>query len=236
MSDTSRPREGFEEDDLVAAEYALGVLDPEARRSFERRMRRDDALLRRVEDWERRLSPMLTAIEPVEAPPAVWAGVEADLDRVVRFRSPAASAEGLVSHLWKWFGLGSFGLLAASLAALFVVMQPRPAAPPLAALIAPEGGAALYAAVIDPRSRRATLIPIAVGADPAHSHELWMIAPNAPPRSLGVLSPGGPVQVVVTPDMLAGGTGLAISREPVGGSPTGQPTGPVVGTGELQRI
>jgi anti-sigma-K factor RskA len=35
---------------------------------------------------------------------------------------------------------------------------------------------------------------------------------------------------------LAQGAVLAISVEPAGGSPTGQPTGPVVATGDLKSI
>ncbi|KAB0677776.1 anti-sigma factor [Aureimonas leprariae] len=240
MSDTRLP-DDLPEDELLAAEYVLGVLDADERRRVERRARSDGALQRRIEAWEHRFAPML-ADEREEAPPATtWDAVETQLDRMIRFRSPAAapsaSARG-VSRLWKWFGLGSFGLLAASLAMLFVVTQPRVGPPSLAAVIAPEGGAALYAAVIDPRTSRATLIPVSAGADAAHSNELWLIGADGTPRSLGLLPTEGPAEVVVAPELLVGGGGaaLAVSREPPGGSPTGKPTGPVIGVGQLRRI
>jgi anti-sigma-K factor RskA len=242
MSDVPADAEPAEDDDVLAAEYVLGVLNAGARRRLERRRRHDPAMQRRVEEWENRLAPMLAAVEPVQPPPSVWPRTERDLDRLLRFRAaalaaaPAEPAAGLVSPIWKWFGIGSFGLLAASLALLFVSTQPRVGEAPLAAVIAPAGGAVLYAAVIDERSNRATLIPIAVHAVDGRAHELWAIAPNAQPRSLGVLPESGPVQIRLSPRLVADGYTLAISEEPAGGSPTGQPTGPVLGTGALGRI
>ena len=38
--------------ELLAAEYVVGTLTGGARRAFERRMRRDPFVLRRVEAWE----------------------------------------------------------------------------------------------------------------------------------------------------------------------------------------
>lgn len=240
MSDLSDP-DGIEDDDLLAAEYVLGVLDFDARRRVERRARREDAMQRRIEDWEHRFAPMLAGDDLAEAPPAsAWGAVEAQLDRMLRFAAPprpAPVSERLVSRFWKWFGLGAFGLAAASIAALFVVAQPRVGSPPLAALIAPQGGTPIYAAVIDPRTARATLIPVAAGADAAHSNQLWLIGPDGDPRSLGLIPMEGPAQIVISPELVPdGGATLAVSQEPPGGSPTGKPTGPVVGTGELRRL
>ena len=63
------------------------------------------------------------------------------------------------------------------------------------------------------------------------SYELWSIAPNEAPKSLGVVE-----QASLSRDLPvdpAGDLTLAISLEPKGGSPTGAPTGPVVFTGAL---
>lgn len=56
------------------------------------------------------------------------------------------------------------------------------------------------------------------------------------PISLGVL--GDEPLTTVTPDaqaaaLFGGGAALAISEEPVGGSPTGAPTGDILGVGTL---
>ncbi len=63
--------------------------------------------------------------------------------------------------------------------------------------------------------------------------ELWAMPPGArAPRSLGVLSATG--QNV--PGRFPSGTQLLVSLEPKGGSPSGQPTGPVLWAGRLASI
>ena len=62
-------------------------------------------------------------------------------------------------------------------------------------------------------------------ADPAHAHELWLVAGGTAPRSLGLLG-GDETTVNLPPDQAAAlaNAVLAISLEPPGGSPTGAPT------------
>ena len=67
--------------------------------------------------------------------------------------------------------------------------------------------------------------------------ELWLLpAGGLPPVSLGVLDATGSQRRVFTAPAqgeLQAGDMLAVSLEPAGGSPSGQPTGPVVSTGTL---
>jgi anti-sigma-K factor RskA len=64
--------------------------------------------------------------------------------------------------------------------------------------------------------------------------ELWALAAGETrPRSLGVLPAAGGRLVVAS---LAPGTQLMVSLEPRGGSPTGQPTGPVLYAGQLAAV
>jgi anti-sigma-K factor RskA len=77
------------------------------------------------------------------------------------------------------------------------------------------------------------------GEDPAHVHELWVIPADGKPRSLGVVPDKVAAAMTVRPEhraMLAEGVTLALSLEPEGGSPTGQPTGPVVMTGVMSAV
>lgn len=244
MSDQSAE---FSDEDFLASDYVLGTLDGAARLKAERRIRRDAAFAREVADWEERLSPMLAAVAPQEPPAGVWSEIEADLARMARLaRAPAADvrqsvsvprAGRQVSSFWQWFGLGSFGLLTASVLALFLVSRPLPQQAPLTASISTGSGPPLYTAVVYPDLRSATLVPVSVGsADPRHSHELWLIEAEGAPRSLGVLQAGGALRIDIPAELLATGGVLAITLEPAGGSPTGAPTGPVVGKGELQAI
>jgi anti-sigma-K factor RskA len=72
---------------------------------------------------------------------------------------------------------------------------------------------------------------VAGAAPPDKSYELWAVAPNTAPRSLGLVEEASLSRVLDVPP--SGDLTLAVSLEPKGGSPTGAPTGPVVFTGAL---
>jgi anti-sigma-K factor RskA len=71
--------------------------------------------------------------------------------------------------------------------------------------------------------------------------EVWLVAPDGTRRSLGVFPSERPGTMTVVPlphetaEALAK-AGLAVSLEPRGGSPTGQPSGPVLFTGALMPV
>ena len=69
------------------------------------------------------------------------------------------------------------------------------------------------------------------------SFELWAITPGSTrPRSLGVIPSDGELKLSTLPPDLRDGATLAISIEPTGGSPTHQPTGPVVFVGIVNAV
>lgn len=61
--------------DLIAAEYVLGTLDPDAARAFQQRLVDDAAARARLAAWEHRLARLGLDLEPVEPPAYVWEGV-----------------------------------------------------------------------------------------------------------------------------------------------------------------
>jgi anti-sigma-K factor RskA len=68
------------------------------------------------------------------------------------------------------------------------------------------------------------------------SPELWLIPHGGKPIAVGVISATAPIIIRLAPALLSrlGPTAvLAVSAEPAGGSPTGQPTGPVIGQGTI---
>jgi anti-sigma-K factor RskA len=76
--------------------------------------------------------------------------------------------------------------------------------------------------------------PIGIQPAPGKSHELWALAGNAKPVSLGLVTRDRrSIAQLGVEAMRDNSTTLAVSVEPEGGSPTGQPTGPVVLTGKL---
>ena len=69
--------------------------------------------------------------------------------------------------------------------------------------------------------------------------ELWVIEGDEAPASLGVLADADHIEVRPSEELrakFASGAVLAVSLEPEGGSPTGQPTGAVVALGDLRSI
>ncbi|MGA7438198.1 MAG: anti-sigma factor, partial [Luteibacter sp.] len=79
----------------------------------------------------------------------------------------------------------------------------------------------------------ATPQPVAAGRDT----ELWLIPEGGAPIAVGVFPSAGGKRFVLPRDLvsrLGPSAALAVSVEPTGGSPTGQPTGPVIAKGAIR--
>jgi anti-sigma-K factor RskA len=234
------------EAEAFAAEHALGVLDARERAEAETRMAKEPAFAADVEAWRHRLAPMLDAIEPVPAPQGVWTRIEAML--------PANDNSAVMNKLrfWRNSAVGGFALAAASLAGVVVqvtqppvvVQTPAPAPGQLlnASLTATSGQPQpLFVAAYDP-DRKALIITslLPAGADRDKVNQLWLIAGQDKPKSLGLIEPGKAKIIALPLEVMAkmsAGAKLAVSIEPEGGSksPDG-PSGPVIGLGELSRL
>lgn len=66
------------------------------------------------------------------------------------------------------------------------------------------------------------------------SYELWVIPAGQKPESLGLLSEKETTQLTLSDIRIPAGATIAITLEPHGGSPTAQPTGPVLYTDQLK--
>lgn len=245
----SDPIETFSDEDFRAADYVLGTSGPAERIAAARRLRDDPAFRAEVEAWEERLAPMAAAVAPVTPRPGLYAAIEAALPRPRRAapERQVAAGEGLVPAFWRWLALGSGALAAASLAALALLAVPVLQGPADTAgagfaattITSDTDGFPIFAVVLDPASDTATLVPIRLEPGPGQVPELWIARDGGAPQSLGTFDPDVPLRISLEPGLVSGDLSrslLAISLEPEGGSPTGQPTGPVVGHGELNSI
>lgn len=237
-------------DDLRCAEYALGVLDADARREVEQQMRDDPRINARVEQWQQRLAPLADEIGEVTPAAYVWPRILAALDMQIDAptRSAAATSRRTESglwnnlRLWHWIGVGASAVAAACLIALFA-MPRQPSAPPalhqgyMVASIQQNNGVAGWTATMDLQHARMIVVPASPAALPAgKASELWLIPPGQKPIALGVIGSHKPTSVALSPALLAQLSAkalLAVSVEPPGGSPTGQPTGPVIAKGTI---
>jgi len=222
-------------DDLhvLAGEYVLGVLDPSDAGGIEAALATDAALRRAVAFWEEKLHPLSVLAPPAEPPAAAWDGIAARLDgparkaRVAqRWNRPAP---------WRWATAG-FAAAAAGLALYIAVTPPAPTPRFIAILHAPQQEQANWVATVGRDGLQ--LRSVAAGSPPSgRAFELWAIAPGATqPQSLGVIPADGVLRVASVPAVIRDGTTLAISIEPPGGSPTHQPTGPVVFVGAVRLL
>lgn len=257
----SMSTEEFDDRDLTAAEYVLGVLDADALRSARRRIRTEPAFAQDVSAWELHFMPWIDAIDPVTAPENAWARVCNTLGWSSAARDTAAiRAPVRPDRVPFWRGLAFAGFAAAAVCAVVMmgalnrapVQVQLPAPPPLVttqlvqpdriAAIAGDDGRALFMASIDSRTGKMLLSPIDAGITsvPAGSvPELWVIPPGGAPQSLGVIDPTH-AQALSIPAALRAGFGadalVAVSVEPPGGSPTGAPTGAVIAKGVVYAI
>ena len=203
-------------DDILAAEYVLGVQSLPDRMATEARIRSDAAFAAQVAAWEDRLSALNDGYPDAAPPPDMMDRIEARL-----FPAPAPQPSAF-RRFAGWIG----GAVTAA-ALLLAVALFLPPAPALVAVMG-DGGLRFEARFGD---GALTVTRVAGHAAPeGQTQELWLIAPDAAPVSLGLLA-DGPLNVPY-PEAPAGWT-LAVSVEPAGGSPTGAPTGPVVAAGVI---
>lgn len=240
MSDLGPELDG---DEALAAEHALGVLSGRERAAAEARMASDPAFAREVEAWRDRLAPLTEEVAPVAPAPPLWAAIE----RALPANDDVADLRRSRSR-WRTASFGAFGLMAASLAAVVVVLGSRPpegvapaqpSAPLMSAQLVTEGGQQLFIAAYDPDRKALVITSLAPQeAHPGKVHELWLIPADGQPRSLGIVERGVskamPMQAMAP--MTQEGARLAITVEPPGGSPQVGPSGPVAAEGALARI
>ncbi|PTR30049.1 anti-sigma-K factor RskA [Luteibacter sp. OK325] len=233
-----------DKDNLRYAEYALGLLDADARAAVAREVETNAEAAAAVALWQRHFTPLAMEITDVEPPAHVWAGIRRRLAFDAAAPSSSKGRESVWDSLglWRWIGVGATALAAC----LLVITMTRPVAPPSAAhtsvlmvsTIAGENGVAGWTATMDIDRSELLVVPAspaAVAAD--RNTELWLIPAGGAPISVGVFPPGDPKRFHLDKallDRLGPTAALAVSLEPLGGSPTGQPTGPVIAKGAIR--
>jgi len=226
-----------DDDELLAAELAFGLIAGAERQAAQARLAQDSAFAAAHARWQDYAAAMVHDAGEVPSP-SVWNAILA--------RLPANDqAPGMVPRATlRWWQAGAAAASAAALVLGVVAAQrpaqvvvqvpaaPTPVAPMVAVLTGKHG---LVTISFDPATGRMTSAAsgLALGD---HAAQLWVIPADGKPRSMGVMhavgAGWGRVPAGAIPALSAGVT-LAVSVEPVGGSPTGLPTGPVILTGKM---
>jgi anti-sigma-K factor RskA len=228
---------------LRYAEYVLGVLDADTRAEVAREVMISDEAATAVTLWQRRLLPLADTIAEVAPAPYVWARIHDALQLDKPARAPVPARKGLWNNLplWHWLGLGA---TAVAVALLVVINLPQRApttaeasAGYMAATIQQDNGSTGWTATMDPQRGRMVVVPgTPVAFEAGRAPELWLIPAGGKPISVGMIALDHPTTLILAPALVAklGPTAaLAVSVEPLGGSPTGQPTGAVIAKGAI---
>ena len=209
-----------EDRNLDAAERALG-LDPRGA------LTPADAAMTAA--WDERFAPLAGQLDPVEPPEGLLTRIEAEIAP----KNNAADVVELAAYkrqasTWRTIAATATALAAALALFIFVpttAVAPTPEAQKYVAVVThDESGHAGLIIEIEPSTGRATVIPVT--APPAgNSYEMWTIPTGqTAPVSLGLLPQNAVARTnfIADPDQI-----FAISLEPEGGSPNGQPTQPL---------
>ncbi|MEI4233103.1 anti-sigma factor [Roseovarius sp. D22-M7] len=232
MSDQDQPDR--DDDRVLAGEYTLGLLSADEAAAFEARLNREPELRALYAQWAEDLTG-LADDAPAQAPPAhVWRGIEAGL-----FATEARRPWHLRLLLWGGgVAAAAAAVLVIGFAGLFERAPLPPGDAPYVAELSAEDRDLVVQAVYDDATGRLFVERAAGDAAPGRALELWLIAGEDAPVSLGVLPPDRRA-VLRVPDTLRdrfAGSTLAISDEPEGGSPTGAPTGDILAVGQVRDV
>ena len=218
MSDDPRIPDRPEEpsDAATLGEYVLGLLPAPEAAEVESRLPREPALAAEHGVWADAVVTLVAGPD-VRPPAGLRARIEARL-----FGAPSSGRAG---GLLGWLTL--LGAPAVAFAAAFFLLQPATFDPTIHVDIVVADAGLTVAAGADEDTLRIINVDDTAPA-PGRAFEVWLIAGDAAPVSLGLLPASGSVDLP-RPAALATGVVIAVSDEPAGGSPTGAPTGPILG-------
>ena len=221
-------------DATLAAEYVLGTLDETEAETARRRSETDPEFAADVSAWEARLAPLLALYPIVPAPAGLWTRIEDSTGgaETPTGAPPRPARPANDNSLAWWRATALAGLATAAALAAYIVLTP-PAQPTLAVLTPYATPTPVLLAVAGPHGSILVRPTAAIKIASDRDLELWAMPAGATkPASLGVI----PQEGKVVPPGVKPGTLLLVSLEPKGGSPTGQPTGPVLYAGKLSRF
>ncbi len=224
--------EDRDNDDMLAAEYAIGLLEGADRDTARARAASDPAFAARIIGWESRLSQMADLPE-INPPAAAKAAV---MQRVF----PAAAETSFWHRLGLWQALTG-GAVAALLLLAVAHWQPGPqnqTGPLYTTEIMSQTGDFRVVAVVDMARSEVILTRTAGAAPEGRILQVWAHGPDAPAQSVGLWPDGETVRLPLPPEIASvrGTLTLGVSEEPPGGSPTGSPSGRVFGTSDIPNV
>lgn len=255
----SEHQDDLSDTEYLAAQFALGILEEDERAQAEALMQSDIVFLGMVDAWTQRLAKLHEGLPPVEPSAEVWGTIQKRLERDEGRAVESGSIEPVVASavgkreliFWQgWALAASIGVVALG-SHLWMNLQERATDQPTTSISEAANNTKRFIAVLDDGEQGGVMVvtldlenneiqvePMQSVTTPSQSLELWIIDDTGA-KSAGLLdgaSKSRLIPPVILRDIISARPLLAVSREPSGGSPTGQPTGPVVLKGRLLPI
>jgi anti-sigma-K factor RskA len=228
------------DDDLNAAEFALGTLDDGERASVAARRLREPDLHSAIIDWEWRFAPLSETIPPVAPPRDFLREIVARIGAGAQNAGQSGNVVDLTRRLRRW----RVAAIAASAVAAALVIgiglrESARVAPPheFVAVLQKSADSPAFVITVNLDTRDLTVRPVAPPPQPDKAYELWIINDKlGAPRSLGVIDSAN---LTANPGLnkydraIVENSLYAVTVEPPGGSPNGAPSGAPVFVGKL---
>lgn len=237
-----------EHDDMLAAELALGLLEGDDRAMALRKQLSDPDFAAKVDVWNDQLSPLLSEIEDSEPKLTTWAEIAKKIDQI----GPVGSINvvNLMDRQlkrWRLAAIGS-GAIAASLA-VALLLNNGVSGPSLESgdvtdqfssqlavsqLTGPIEGLVLVASY-DPVSAQMK-IDVSGMPETETQPEIWIVAANQAPQSLGQIGRDGISAMTVASDhrpLINSSSTLVLTMEPASETPHDEPSGEAVASGKI---
>ncbi|MGE8178095.1 MULTISPECIES: anti-sigma factor domain-containing protein [unclassified Pseudomonas] len=213
----------------LAADYAIGLMPAAARRRFEQLLLDDAELRVELAKWQESLASLNEPLVEVPVPDRVWTAINARIE-------PQELHVPAKRPFWNWLRV-TVAVCSLLVAVTLGILYNRDSSQYSATLLSASAQPALRIKAHDDYLQVEPLALATVA--PGHSLELWAVPADGKPISLGVIPAGGKGRVALSEKqhaLLGKPIALAVSLEPEGGSPTGQPTGPVLYQGALAGL
>lgn len=235
-----------ERDNILAAEFVSGLLDPAQRADAERRVETDAAFAALVAQWRERLSDLDRTAPAVPPDPALWQRIETGIS--TPSQTERSARPSLLSRLWNSIdGLRAATATSLASALVFAIVAgvaltyaTREAVrkPVYVAILVNDDTKQPGAVVNAFADGRVEMIPLTnINVPPGRALEIWTLWDrNVGPRSVGLIDRARSVQLNLDKLPPTGADQLfEITLEPEGGSPIGRPTGPILYKGTTSR-
>lgn len=223
----------------LAGEYVLGTLQGRARQRFAQLVEKRRYIRNAVIQWEQYLDPLSTQITVQSPPNRVWRNISRELD----FLSNQSGRIRLIGFwnnilLWRATTFTAIVFLVVSLLYSWFPQTQFPGSPSYLAVLKSKQDAPMFVATasFSPMQMKVMMMDESV-MYPNKDLELWCVMKQSGEAwSLGVLARKKETVFAMNQNewrLMGDISSLTVSVEPLGGSPTGRPTGFEVYTGEL---